>query len=199
MHQTEYKYQSIEALEKGNLEEAYQNFKKAGFTVGEAYCKFLSGETEQAKVILNLIKGSSSFAEWLLSLISIIENKNFKAPTYFQIRNYYEQDLEMLFKYDRKSYIKKIMENQKYLEKYNKEIYKYSARVLKNNRYNEIAKNMLQKSLDIFYNDPETHYMLGEIYEEENKYKEAISEYKKANEPTGEYIPAKNKLKKLTN
>ncbi len=190
---------AYKALQFGRIEEAFNIFKDSGSVLGQAYCYFLSGNLNQAKILLNLIKDSYSAVKWLICLISIIEDKKIESTTYFQIRNFYEQDLEMLFLYNQQDYIKKVIQKNSYLENYNKEIYKYSARVLKNNKQNEIALKLLKKSLDIFYKDPETHYLLGEIYEEQKDYNSAKKEYIKANEATGDYLPAKNKLKKLSN
>lgn len=186
-------------LQSEKIKDAFNIFKNSGFIFGQAYCYFLSGNLNQAKILLNLIKDSYSAVKWLICLISIIEDKKLEPTTYFQIRNFYEQDLEMLFLYNRQDFIKKVIEKNSYLENYNKEIYKYSARVLKNNKQNENALKLLKKSLDIFYKDPETHYLLGEIYEELKDYDSAKKEYIKANEATGEYLPAKNKLKNLSN
>ncbi len=181
-------------LWNGNLKEAYDYFNKIQSIFGCAYCKFLNCETGEAKILLNLVKDSSSAVNWLLFLISIIEDNISENPTYFQIRNFYEQDLEMIFRYKKIEYAQKIIVSNPYLENFNKEIYKYSARVLYNNNYLTEAEKLLKKSLDIFFNDPETHFMLGEIYLKNKEILKAKSEYKKAVEVTGEYFPAKNKL-----
>ena len=103
----------------------------------------------------------------------------------------------MLFFYKKAEYIKKIIRENSYLEYFNREIYKYSGRVLlRNNQWN-LAEKFFKKSLDIFYKDPETHYLLGELYEKEKNYTKAEKEYKLANEVNKGYLPAVNKLKKL--
>ncbi len=184
-------------LWQGNTNEAFAYFNKSQNIFGCAYCKFLSGNLKEAAVLLNLINNSSSAVNWLLCLINVLENKYEVHPTYFQIRNFYEQDLSMLFFYNKKSYIEKIIKENSYFERYNREIYKYSARVLLNNNNIIAAEIYLKKSLNIFYKDPETHYMLGELYLTRNEIQKAKQEFMKSEEVNGGYAPAKNKLIKL--
>ncbi len=186
-------------LEEANYNNAYSFFLKANNLSGCGYCKFLEGKIEEAKEILILLKDSSPFVNWILFLIDLCTSIKDIYPTYFQIRNFYEQDLEMLFIAKQYEIIKKILNKNYFLEKFNREIYKYSARVLKNNTYEKEAEILLKKSLDICYKDPETHYMLGEIYLNQDKKEEAIKEFKKANEVNQGYNPANDRLKDLCN
>ena len=159
------------ALQNLYPDKAYEQFNQAGNILGCAYCKFITNKTDEAKVLLSLIKNKYSFANWLLALIDIINEKNEYYPTYFQIRNFYEQDLEMLFLYKQYQMIEKILNKNNYLENFNKEIYKYSARVLNNNNYLLQAEKYIYKSISIWYKDPESHFILGEIYLKEGERK----------------------------
>lgn len=184
-------------LINGNINEAYLYFEKAQNIYGCAYCKFIKKRLDEAKILLRLMKESSSIANWLFVLISIVQNDVSENPTYFQIRNFYEQDLELLFNYKNYDYIQKILDKSSYFEKYNREIYKYSARVLLNNNHIDLAKKMLKKSLEILYNDPETHYLLGDVYLIENNLENAKYEFDLSSKVCGEYMPAQKKLKDL--
>lgn len=184
-------------LQEGDFNGAYNYYNLAKNTQGCGYCKFITGEIEQAKIILSLVKDSSSFVNWILFLTELCEGKTGITPTYFQIRNFYEQDLEMLFTAKQYEIIKKIINKNSYLENFNKEIYKYTARVLLNNNMPQEAEKYLKKSIDICYKDPETHFLLGEIFEKSNYTQKAIQEFKKAIEVTGEYLPAEKRLKYL--
>ena len=186
-------------LEETNYDIAFNFFYKAKNIPGCGYCKFLEGEIEKAKDILSSINDSSSFVNWILFLINLYNDVKDIYPTYFQIRNFYEQDLEMLFKARQYEIIKKILNKNYYLERFNKEIYKYSARVLKNNNFEKEAEELLKKSLNICYKDPETHYILGEIYLIQNKKDMAIKSFKKSEEVNNGYYPAYNRLKDLCN
>ncbi len=186
------------ALQNLNPDEAFECFNKAENILGCAYCKFLTGEIEESKVLLTLIKNQYSFANWLLALIDILLNKNDYYPTYFQIRNFYEQDLGMLFLYKQYKMIEKILNKNTYLENFNKEVYKYSARVLNNNNYPAQAEKFIKKSLDIWYKDPESHFILGEIYLKGNETEKAKNAFKKALETEKNYYPAELKLKSIS-
>ena len=184
-------------LYNGDIVGAYKNFKKAENIHGCAYCKFLSGDMDDALVLLKLIQGINPAVDWLLCFINIINCNNKEYPTYFQIRNFYEADLNMLFFYKNFDCIRKILIKADYLSRYNKEIYKYNARVFIDNNLPEKAILFLKKSLEIYYKDPEVHFMLAEVYYSQEKFKEAKTEYEKANNIAVRYFPALNKLKTL--
>lgn len=184
-------------LQEGDLNQAYNFFNQAKNFQGCGYCKFLTGNLAQAEIIMTMIKDSSPFANWILFLIDIIKCENKRVPTYFQIKNFYEQDLNMLYKAGQIEYAKKIIEKNNFLERYNKEIYKMTARVLMNNEILVEAQRYLKKSIDICYKDPETHYMLAEIYIKSANIEKARQEFLKCIEVSGTYLPAENRLKDL--
>lgn len=186
------------ALYTGNIHESYIFFNKAQNIYGCAYCKFMMGCITESKVLLNLVKDSSPAVRWLLFLIEILEDDISEVPTYFQIRNFYEQDLDILFLYNQRKIINTIVEKNSYIECFNREIYKYTARVLFNNNYIDLAEKFLKKSLNVCYNDPETHFLLGELYLIKKDFIKAKQEFSLSNSVTGEYFPAKNKLKDLS-
>lgn len=181
----------------GNIEEAYKNFNKAQSIIGCCYCHFFNEELEEAKILTKLVNDSSPAIRWLSGLIDLINDEKEINLSYFEIRNFYEQDLELLFKYQKSNYINKITEKLTILEYFNREIYKYTGRVFYNNSINNIAQELLKKSLDIFYNDPETHFLLGEIYLLQGKKDMAIKEFQTSSDVNNGYLPATNKLKDL--
>ncbi len=186
------------ALYEHQIELAAEYFNKLQNLTAVGYCRFLQGKTEEALSIIAIVKGSNPQADWLFSLINIIKNIYDFHPTYMQIRNFFEQDLEMLFVCNQIDLIKKILSNCTYFEKYNKEIYKYCARVLVNNNYPDEAMTYINKSLDIYYKDPETHFIIGEIFEKKKMKNEARDAYLKSSNINGKYLPAENKLKVLS-
>lgn len=186
-------------LNKNDIKTAYEYFNKAENITACGYCKFLTGKLDEAMSLISIIKDYSPFTNWLLILINILKDERADNPTYFQIRNFYEQDLELLFKYKQKESIEKIINNNRYFERYNKEIYKYTGRVLMNNNYLETAEKYILKSLDLCYIDPETHYILGEIHLRNGEKAKAIKRFKTACNVVDEYIPAQDRLKDLIN
>lgn len=185
------------ALWEGDISSAYQLFDKAHSLLGCGYCKLMMGEKDDALNYLLLIKDSSPAVNWLIELIKFLNSDESSSPTYMQIKNFYEQDLNMLFKYNQNEYVNKIIKGNTFFECYNKEIYKYTARVLLNYDLVALAETYIKKSLDIYYNDPETHFILGEIYMKNNKIENAKYEYKKSNEVIGVYLPAQKRLNDL--
>ena len=185
------------SLQEKAIEKAQDYFNKAGNFYGCAYCEFLKGDLENVKGFLLIEKESSNASNWLNNLCSILQGDFSNMPTYFEIRSYYEQDLEMLFKYDKKDIINKILHLSSLFEKYNGEIHKFNGRVLKNNGYINLSEECLLKSLDICYNDPETHYLLGELYEDKGDIQLAKKEYQKAIDVNKGYFPAYKKLQKI--
>lgn len=185
------------ALQENELQKAQDYFNKANNVYGCAYCEFLKGNIKEAKAILLIEKESSIASDWLNYLCSALQNDFSIYTSYFQIRNFYEQDLEMLFKYDKKDIINKILQLNTVLEQYNGEIHKFNGRVLKNHGYLDFAHECLLKSVDICYKDPETHYLLGELYEQKGDIQHAKKEYQKAIDVNNGYFPAFNKLQNM--
>ena len=184
-------------LKTGQLQEAYQDFKRAGDALRCAYCLFLGGNIKDAERIINGIKDESPPAKWLFFLIMILTGRQAENPSYFQIRNLYEPLMNMLLQYKNYAFADCILKNTDYLSKYNLEIYKYAARVMLDNGEAEKAVYYLKKSADILYNDPEMHFMLAEAYEALGNIKEAENECIKSNEAGKGYYPAVKKLKEL--
>ncbi|MBQ3642822.1 tetratricopeptide repeat protein [bacterium] len=182
------------ALKERNTKTAYYYFEKASNLSGCAYCKFLDGNLSDAQILLTLINDYSEYSKWLFCLINFLNNNFNNTSSYFQIRNFYEQDLAALFFFGQKDIIDKIVDLNGYFERYNKEVYKYTGRVFYNNNLIDEALKFLKLSLDIVYKDPEVHYLLGEIYEKLGKTDKAREEYQKAVKVNGFYFPASKKL-----
>ncbi len=181
-------------LKELNLEKAEDYFKKTDSKYEYGYCLFLKGEIKEALNILINTREDSPAIKWLIFLIKLINNQKNNHTTYFQVRNFYEQDLEMLFELKQYKIIEKIISEIKYISQYNREIYKYSARVLYNNGYYKEAEKLIEKSIEICYKDPENHFISGEIYLKEEKINQAKQEFTKAIEVNNGYIPAQEKL-----
>ena len=186
------------ALQSGNINEACEYFDKANNILGYAYCKLMGGNLDEALSILILIKNSSSAANWLISLINVINGRTNIFPTYLQIRSFYEQDLNMFIFYHQLQIASKIIEKNTYFENFNREIYKYTARVLIQYHQIELCEKLLKKSLDICYKDPETHYLSGELYLEKNEIENAKKAFTDSNLTIDGYAPALMKLKELS-
>ena len=194
-----YNISAQKELQKGNIKQAYLIYDKIHSLAGCGYCNFLLGNLTEAEIQLNLIKGSSPFVNWLISLISTIkEYDNDDFPTYMQLKCFYEQDLDMLLNCKNNELAQKIINKNPYFECFNREIYKYSARVLLNHGDTVTSEQLLYKSLDILYKDPETHYLLGEVYLKKSEKERAKEAFINANKVAGKYLPALKMINDLS-
>ena len=96
-------------------------------------------------------------------------------------------------------YVEKMLENSAYLQSINGEVNKFCGRVLRHNNEEFMAEIYLKRSLNTFYQDPETHYLLAEIYEKQGLLNEAICSYKRVLDINRCYYPAIVKINLLSN
>ena len=73
----------------------------------------------------------------------------------------------------------------------NQETYKYIARVLLENNLRKLALEYLKKSKDVFYNDPELHFLLAKFYFKEKDYQKADFYIMECLKILPDYYPAK--------
>ena len=71
-----YSVNAKKMLQEGNLHGAFTIFNKIHSIFGCAYCKFLAGDLEEAKILLMIIKDSSSAVNWLILLINLLQGNN---------------------------------------------------------------------------------------------------------------------------
>lgn len=131
-------------------------------SVEHAYIAILNDDLTTANAVFEAI--DSPRARWGRALTGILAGYMEHYPTYFEIRNFYEIDLDFLVKNEKIDYIENLLGSLEHLFKINQEVYKYTARVMYENKfYNAAIDNML-KSKDLFYKDPELHFMLAKYY-----------------------------------
>lgn len=127
-----------------------------------AYLCVLNDDLEMAYSIFD--KSDSPRGLWGKSLIEILNNYIENYPTYFQIRNFLEIDLDFLIKNDKLSYVESLLGSLDFMSGINQEVYKFASRVMLHNRLYKIAYNYMMKSKELYYNDPELHFMLASYY-----------------------------------
>lgn len=180
----------------GDFFNARNLYKKLNLPLETAYCELFLGNLSGAKKIIEKLDLNSPAEEWLLSLSQMIESSLDYMPSYLQIRNFFEVDLNNLFLCGKKEWIENVINHIPILATINPEVFKLSARVLKNNGQDILAQKFLKKSLDIYFNDSETHFLLAEIYLKNNEISLAKKhlEYSCENE---RYFPAQKLLSEL--
>ena len=166
-------------------------------SIEHAYLALLNNELDNAYKIF--AKLDSPRSNWGKTLIEIINCRIIRFPTYFEIRNFLEIDLDFLLKNGKIDYIESILGSLEILVKINNETYKYVARVMLENNFKDAAKKYLDKSRDIFYNDVELHFLYAKYFIETNKYHQAFKHINLCLEILPDYFPAKKIQQEICN
>ena len=119
-------------------------------TIQHAYLAILNDDIETAKKIFSTI--SSPRAEWGVSLCEIISGYLKKTPSYFQIRNFLEIDMDFLLKNEKLDYIELLLGSIDILVRVNQEAYKFVARVMFENKLYKASQQYMEKSKQLFGN-----------------------------------------------
>lgn len=157
-------------------------------TLQHAYLAILSDDLESAKKVFEILDSSRS--KWGLVLLDILKGFVVNQPTFFQIRNFLEIDLDFLIKNKKNEYVERILSSLDYLATINHEVYKYVARVMLENKYYNAAYEYLNKSKEIFYNDPELHFLYAKYFIKNNNKKTATFHLDECLTILNDYYPA---------
>ena len=136
-----------------------------------AYLAILNDDLDSAeRVFLNL---DSPRAKWGKCLVSILKGFLTDYPTYFGIRNFFEIDLDFLLKNEKISYVEQCLGALEILSAINQETFKFVSRVMLQNKLYSSAIKYMERSKQLYYNDPELHFIYAKYYMEINKIPEA--------------------------
>jgi tetratricopeptide (TPR) repeat protein len=172
-------------------------FKQNDFLLEYAYCRLLSGNVDSANASFLKIAKQDFRADWARKLIQFIQGYVTNVPSYFQIRNFLEIDLNLLIKAGQAQYVENIINGADLFYSINPESYKFIARVMFYNDYPEIALYYLLKAKDKFYGDPEMHFMLANCYAKQGDVLRAKESIKNCLNILPAYFPAKKLLDTL--
>lgn len=160
--------QNKEKLLNGQLKEAKNFFAKNGYTIEYAYCKLLEDDLKGAKQLFLKAKDFDNRALWGYKLATILQKKftteeiNYdEMPTFFQLRNFLEVDLNLLMTYNKGLYVEILCAYADVFASINAESYKFFCRVFHFNHFDQFANFYAEKAKDFFYNDPELHYHIA--------------------------------------
>lgn len=182
----------------GRLKGCRSFFENNQYYVEAGYCCIVLDELDKAEKLFTQAKNSDIRASWGLFLLQLIKGDIKSFPTYFQVRNFLEIDLNILILYCKGDYIEKIIRYADFMAYYNPECYKFIGRVFWANNLMPAAMLFLRKAKDKFYQDPELHYLLGYIFYNNDKDIEKCKKSLNAClELLPEYAPARNLLKFL--
>ena len=153
----------------------YKNFSDLEIhpaSVEHAYLAILSDDLHSASCVFSTI--DSPRAKWGRVLVDIIKDKCLNIyPTFFQIRNFYEIDLDFLLKNRKIDYVENLLGALDIFSNINQEIYKFTARVMFENKLYSAALKYMELSKKEYYNDPELHFMLANYYKTIKNYDSA--------------------------
>jgi len=169
-----------------NEESRNKTFKPR--SIEHAYLAILNDDLETAQAVFESIE--SPRARWGIAFVDILKGYIEHFPTYFEIRNFLEIDLDFLLKNEKFDYVGHILGSLETLCKTNQEVYKYVARVMYENKLYKSAREYMEKSQEVFYNDPELQFMFAKYYLNDRNYSDAKSHIEECLNILPEYFPA---------
>ena len=177
-----------------NIKNCEKFFKNNNYILEFGYCELLKGNLGNAKRIFAKISNHNLRAHWALRMIQFIDGYVTFLPTYFEIRNFLEVDINLLLKARKLDWVEGIINGDDLFFSVNSESYKFIARVLMYNNFQDIAKIYLDKGIDNSYGDPELHIILADYYLFKKDKENAIKSLNTCLNVLPEYYPAKKKL-----
>ena len=131
-------------------------------TLEHAYLAILNDDLDAAEEIFSSL--DSPRAKWGEIIVSIYRGYMEIYPTFFQIRNFLEIDLDFLLKNEKLDYVEQLLGALEIFSDINQESYKFAARVMYENNLLSAAYNYMQKSKEIYYNDAELQFMFARYF-----------------------------------
>ena len=167
-------------------------------SIEHAYLAILDEDLVSANKIFSSI--DSPRAKWGRALVSVLKGYIENYPSYFQIRNFLEIDLDFLLKNEKLDYVEQLLGALDFFAGINQETYKFAARVMYENNLLSAAYNYMQKSKEIYYNDAELHFMLAQYFMRVHDYERAYFYINECLNFIPDYYPAllmKQKIEEL--
>lgn len=161
------------------------------------YCRLLLGDANGAKSAFTKVSNQDFRADWGEKLIQFIQGYVTHVPSYFQIRNFLEIDLNLLIKAGQPDFVESIINGADLFYSINPESYKFISRVMFFNDFADVALYYLNKAKDKFYYDPEMHFMMANCYLKKGEKHLARESLKNCLTILPEYFPARKLLIKL--
>ena len=172
--------------------ESQQFFVKNGCILENAYYELLSDNIVKAKNLFEAAKNNDIRAHWGYFMISLIQQDIREYPSYFELRNFLEIDLNILIHYYKGEYVENIVRYADFMFTINPEVHKFIGRVFYNNNLQEQALFFLDRAKSYFY-------LLAYIYYNKNDFKEAEKYLNACLTILPGYYPAKAMLKQIDN
>lgn len=139
-------------------------FAKNNCILELAYWKLLHNNSQDAIKLFINICDKDIRAHWGVFISHLALGKIQGYPSYFELRNFLEIDLNLLLEYYLGDYVENIVKYADWLSTINPEVHKFIGRVFLKNGFEEYGFFFLQRANDYFFYDPELHYLLAEYY-----------------------------------
>jgi len=147
----------------GKIKGCKDYFEKNGYYTEAGYCYIILDNRLKAAEMFNRVQNVDLRAHWALFLLEMLNDKVASRPSYFELRNFLEIDVDILITYCKGGMIEKILRYVDYMAMFNTECYKFMGRVFWANNFMQASNFFLNKAKDKLYNDPELHYLLAYI------------------------------------
>ena len=177
--------------------EGQRLFAENGYLLELGYCFLLSDILKDARAAFIQAREFDKRANWALFMTNLFLNLPADYPSYFELRNFLEIDLNILIQAGKGEFVEKLISYADFFYTINPEVYKYLGRVFLNNDLEQYGYFSLMRAKDYFYNDPELHYLLAEFFFNKKDFKEAKKYAQTCLEVLPEYFPAKKMLEKI--
>ncbi len=179
------------------FERAEVLFKKLHMFAEYGYCKLYQNDKSSADKIWFAQEDTSPLILWTKALSGFLEKQPQRIPTFFQIRNFYETDLDMLMSLNMTKYAENLINSIQYFADVNLEVYKFTARVLFNHNYFGLAEKFIQTAKSYVYEDTELHFIEAQIRLSQHERMAAVRSLRNLLEFEPEYFPAKQLLNNI--
>lgn len=180
-----------------NLRGCKDFFKIHDYKLEQAYCEIILDNLKSAYEIFKSLEDSDLRAHWGLVMLEFINGCVSRYPTYFELRNFLEIDLNILITYCKGDYVEKIVRYADFMFTINPEVYKFIGRVFLNNDLKPQALFFLNRAKDNFYQDPELHYIFAEILAQDGNFEQCRKALLTCLDILPGYAPAKALLFKI--
>ena len=164
----------------------------------QAYCEIILDNLKGARKIFEELEEKDIRAHWGLVILDSIKGTVSRYPTYFELRNFLEIDINLLIMYCKGDYVEKIVRYADFMFTINPEVYKFIGRVFLNNEMKIQAMFFLKRAKDRFFQDPELHYIMAEVYYKDRDYDICKKALNTCLEVLPDYAPAVALLKKIS-
>ncbi len=194
------KYQQVKQdFLSGRIKGCREFFESNNYPAEAGYCYMILDNFKKAKTQFEIAQKDNIRGHWGLMLLQMMDDKISMAPSYFEVRNFLEIDLDIFMTYFKGDIIQQIIKYSDFMAFYNIECYKFIGRAFWAHNYMPAAMFFLDKAKNNLYKDPELHYLLAYIHYTNKDIKNCIKEIDTCLEILPQYAPAKMLKEKIKN